>query len=106
MISGNIWLCTSIGAIMNAPYPRTKGLIMGDGALIIFLILGIVVFLFVAIILRALWMWLLGINEVLTELRAIRAALESRAESSAPAAPPVTQQPVAPTQPARYFGKN
>jgi len=54
-------------------------------ALSIFVIVGVGVAILLLVVLRALWMWLLGINELLAVLREIRDRLPEPAQR--PAAP-------------------
>mgnify|MGYP003380211363 CR=1 FL=1 len=55
--------------------------------------IAIAFFVAAVLVLRALWMWLLGINEVLVELRAILAELRALRQSVGASAPPPPPAP-------------
>ena len=72
-------------------------------------LLVIVLLLLGVILSRKLWMWLFGVDEILVELRALRAELHQRNQPAPVAQPtpqpaPVTSAPM--PEHAWYFGKH
>lgn len=64
---------------------------------LIALVVGLGVFVIFLIVLRSLWMWLLGINEVLAVLRDIRDRLPEPARRTSASAAPSRSSPALPT---------
>jgi len=73
---------------------------------LIFLALAIGFVVVVLVVTRSLWMWLFGVNEVLEELRAIRAELQRQNKPAVSSTPPLPAKQTPRTMPAGWGGED